>query len=65
VSEHFSKQESPLLTGELVVKAARAVRAIAFPSAPVVRARMEHGQTNQKLTWAHGYNKNKNAFVHI
>jgi len=46
------------------VKAARAVRAIAFPSVPGARARIEHGQTNQKLiTCAHGYNKKKNALI--
>jgi hypothetical protein len=43
------------------VKAAHAVRAITIPSLPVSLARIEHGQTNQKLTCAPGYNKQKNA----
>jgi hypothetical protein len=50
-------------TGELLVKAARAVRAIAIPSLPIFLARIQHGQTNQKLTIrARGYNK-KNALA--
>ena len=52
-------------TGELLVKAARAVRAIGLPSLPGSLARIEHGQTKQKLTIrAHGYNKKKNALIH-
>jgi hypothetical protein len=48
-------------TGELLVRAARAVRAMYFPSALAQFARTAHGQTKQKLiTGAHGYNK-KNA----
>jgi hypothetical protein len=49
-------------TGELLVRAARAVRAIGMISSPVSFARIEHGQANQKLTIrARGYNKKKNA----
>jgi hypothetical protein len=49
-------------TGELLVKAACALRAIGIPSLPISLAGIEHGQTNQKLTIrARGYNKKKNA----
>jgi hypothetical protein len=48
--------------GELLVRAARAVRAIGLTALPISLARTEHGQTNQRLTMrAHGYNKKKNA----
>ena len=50
-------------TGELLVRAARAVRVITIPSLPVSLARIEHGQTNQKPTCAPGYNKKKNALT--
>jgi hypothetical protein len=50
-------------SGELLVKAARAVRAITIASLPFFLARIEHGQTNQKLTCAPGYNKKKNALA--
>ena len=49
-------------TGGLLVKEARAVRAIGITPLRASLARIEHGQTNQKLTIrAHGYNKKKNA----
>ena len=49
-------------TGGLLVRAARAVRAIGVTSLPVSFARIEHGQTKQKLTIrARGYSKKKNA----
>jgi hypothetical protein len=48
--------------GELLARAARAVRAIGLTALPISLARTEHGQTNQRLTMrAHGYNKKKNA----
>ncbi|MCX5901597.1 MAG: hypothetical protein NTX06_12870 [Proteobacteria bacterium] len=37
-------------TGELLVKAARAVQAIGMISLPGSLARIEHGQTKQKFT---------------
>ena len=47
-----------------MVRAARAVRAIGMTSLPVSLARIEHGQTKQRLTIrAHGYNKKKNALT--
>jgi hypothetical protein len=60
--EHFSKYYSHMRTGELLVRAARAVRAIGMISLTVSLARIEHGQTKQKLTiGARGYNKKKNV----
>ena len=51
-------------TGELLVRAARALRAISMTALPVSLARIEHGQTNQKLTIrVRGYNKKKNALA--
>jgi hypothetical protein len=51
-------------TGELLVRVARAVRAIGMTSLPVSLARIEHGQTKQRLTIrARGYNKKKNALA--
>ncbi len=50
-------------TGELSVKAARAVRAITIASLPASFVRIKHGQINQKLTCALGYNKKKSALM--
>jgi hypothetical protein len=47
------------------VKAARAVRAMPIPSLPGSFVRIQHGQTNQKLTCEPGYNKNKNALKFV
>ena len=60
--ERFSKQYSPMRTGELLVRAARALRAIGMTSLPGSLARTERGQTKQTPTIrTHGYNKKKNA----
>jgi hypothetical protein len=48
--EHFSKYYSRICTGELLVRAVRAVRAMACTSVMVSLARIEHGQSKQKLT---------------
>jgi hypothetical protein len=49
-------------TGELLVRAACAVRAIGMTSLPGSLARIEHGQTKQKfIIGARGYKKKKNA----
>jgi hypothetical protein len=42
-------------TGELLVRAARAVRGIAVPSLSASLAIIEHGQTKQGFTCADGY----------
>jgi autonomous glycyl radical cofactor GrcA len=53
-------------TGELLVRVARAVRAIGMISLRGSLARIEHGQTNQKLTIrASGYNKKNNALAEM
>jgi hypothetical protein len=47
-------------TGELLVRAARAVRAMYYPSVLASLARIQHGQTNQKfILKAHDYDKKK------
>jgi len=46
-----------------LLSAARAVRVIAIPAGPVSLARIEHGQTKQRFTCAHGYSKKKNAMA--
>ena len=53
--EHVTIIYSRTIIGELLVKAARAVRAMGRTPLPACLARIEHGLTNQKLPGASGY----------